>query len=180
VPRRGYLRDVVVDSTLEDVRDSDANRRGRVVRRVAVAAMAVVVVLGAVGLFGVRSATVQSGGDGYRLEVIYARLARAGMDVPWQVTVTHPGGFRGPVTLATTSSYFDMFETQGFRPAPDSETTGLRYYYQTFSPPPGNTLRVVFDAYIQPASQIGKSATTVLIIDGRAVARVSYRTWLSP
>jgi hypothetical protein len=41
-------------------------------------------------------------------------------------------------------------------------------------------LKVAFDAYIQPASQIGRSATTVLIIDGRAVARVSYRTWLAP
>lgn len=169
-----------MDSTLDDVRDADANRRGRMVRRVAVAVMTAVVVLGAAGLFGVRSATVQGGGDGYRLEVRYARLARAGMDVPWQVTITHPGGFRGSITLATTSSYFDMFETQGFRPAPDSETTGLRYYYQTFSPPPGNTLKVAFDAYIQPASQIGRSATTVLIIDGRAVARVSYRTWLAP
>jgi hypothetical protein len=171
---------VVVDSTLDDVRDADANRRGRMVRRVTVGVMTVVVVLGAVGLFGVRSATVQATADGYRLEVRYARLARAGMDVPWEVTVTHPGGFRGPVTLATTSTYFDMFETQGFRPAPDSETTGLRYYYQTFSQPPGDTLRVAFDAYIQPSSQIGRNGTTVLIIDGRAVARVSYRTWLAP
>jgi hypothetical protein len=180
MPHRGYVRGVVVDSTLEDVRDADANRRGRMVRRMTVAALAVVVVLGAVGLFGVRSATVQASADGYRLEVVYAGLARAGMDVPWQVTVTHPGGFRGPITLATTSTYFDMFETQGFRPAPDSETTGLRYYYQTFSPPPGDTLRVAFDAYIQPASQIGRSASTVLIIDGRAVTRVSYHTWLVP
>jgi hypothetical protein len=96
------------------------------------------------------------------------------------VTVRHPGGFAGAITLATTAAYFDMFETQGLDPAPDSETAGARYRYQTFTPPPGDTFTVTFDAYIQPASQRGHRAETALLIDGRQVARVAYRTRLVP
>jgi hypothetical protein len=118
--------------------------------------------------------------DGYRMVVRYAAVSRAGLDTPWQVRITHPGGFSGPVTLATTSGYFEMFETQGLSPAPDKETAGARYLYQEFAAPPGDVLTVTFDAYIQPASQLGRRGSTVLIIDGREIARVDYRTVLLP
>jgi hypothetical protein len=142
--------------------------------------LAVIVLLGALGLFGVRTGSVRAAGDGYELTVQYAVVSRAGLDTPWQVTVHHPGGFAGAITLATTAAYFDMFETQGLDPAPDSGTAGARYRYQTFTPPPGDTFTVTFDAYIQPASQRGHRAETALLIDGRQVARVAYRTRLVP
>ncbi len=55
-----------------------------------------------------------------------------------------------------------------------------RYRYQQFSPPPGDTLTVSYDAYIQPSSQQGRSARTALIVDGHEQVRVSYRTRLVP
>ena len=168
------------DDTMDDVRDSAQNARGRVARRVTIASLTLVVLLGLVGVFGEKTATVSTSGGGYQLSVTYARVSRAGLDTPWTVVVRRPGGFSGDMTLATTSDYFTMFETQGLTPEPESEVAGDRDVYQTFSPPPGDVLRVEYDAYVQPSSQRGRTATTTLIVDGRAVAKVSYRTRLMP
>ncbi len=166
--------------TLSDVRTVDQNRRGRVVRRITVALLALFVLAGGTGLFGVRSRTSTSSADGYTLSVTHAWISRAGLDTPWRVTVYHQGGFDGPVTLATTLDYFDIFESQGFTPEADSETTGGRYVYQDYSAPPGDTLTVDFDAYVQPGAQRGKQARTALIIGGQEITAVDYRTRLVP
>ena len=170
----------VADSTLTDLRTVDQNTRGRAIRRGTVAFLAIIVLLGGVGAFGVRTTSVRTVAGGYELSVTYAAVSRAGLDTPWTVRVHRAGGFPGPIVLATTSDYFELFETQGLTPEPDSETTGERYTYQTFSPPPGDTLVVTFDAYIQPASQHGRPASTALLVEGREVARVDYRTRLAP
>ena len=166
------------DSTLSDVKEVGSNRRGRALRRMTIALLTLAVLAGALGAFGERSSTVTAEQNGYRLQVTYGATSRAGLDTPWLVTVTHPAGFTGPVTLATTADYFDIFESQGFAPEPSGETSGGRYLYQQFVPPPGDQLRVSFDAYVQPSAQRGRRATTVLIVDGHEMARVSYRTRL--
>jgi hypothetical protein len=171
---------IIADSTWTDLRSAEQNVRGKIIRRVTIGVLALLVLLGALGVFGVRTGSVHAAGGGYQLTVEYAVVSRAGLDTPWRVTVHHPGGFAGPITLASTAAYFDMFETQGLDPAPDSETASGRYRYQTFTPPPGDTFTVTFDAYIQPASQVGHRGETVLLIDGRSLARVSYRTRLVP
>jgi hypothetical protein len=168
------------DSTRQDLRSVEENARGHAVRRATIGVLAIIVLLGAVGAFGMRTGSVQASGGGYRLSVEYAVISRAGLDTPWRVTVRHPGGFSGPITLATTASYFSMFESQGLTPQPDAETVAGRYLYQEFSPPPGDTFTLIFDAYIQPASQRGRSGQTALIVDDHEVARVRYRTRLVP
>ena len=165
---------------LDDVRDSSQNAKGRLTRRITIGVLSVIVVLGAIGVFGVKSATARSSAGGYELTVTHARISRAGLDTPWSVTVRHPGGFDGDITLATTTEYFDMFETQGWTPEPSGETTGTGVTYQNFAAPPGDTLRVVYDAYIQPGSQRGHRAITRLIIGGELITSVAYRTWLVP
>jgi len=64
-------------------------------------------------------------------------MARAGLDTPWQVTVTRPGGLGKQVTLAITGDYFTIFETQGFHPEPADETRNAHTLYLTFTAPPG-------------------------------------------
>lgn len=167
-------------STLVDLRTVSQNRRGRVVRRGTIVVLTLFVLAGAVGLFGVKTRTSSAAAQGYTLSVEHAWISRAGLDTPWQVMVHHPGGFDSPITLATDVTYFSMFESQGFVPEPDSETTSGTDLYQEFAPPPGDTLTVEFDAYIQPAAQRGRSAQTSLIIDGEKIATVSYRTRLVP
>ena len=110
----------------------------------------------------------------------YAVVARAGLDVPWQVTVHRDGGFTGPVTVAVTADYFDIFESQGLDPEPATETSDGEHLYWTFDPPPGEELAIDFDAYIQPSSQLGASGEAAVLDGGAAVVTVPFRTWLVP
>jgi hypothetical protein len=132
-------------------------------------------------LLGVHSSQTSTEANGYRLDVLYPRVARPGLDAPWQVTVSRPGGFvKGQLTLAVSGDYFNLYESQGFRPQPTDETRDGNTYYLTFTAPPGDVFRVYFDAYIQPASQTGRSGWVAVIDQGRVVARTDFSTWLWP
>lgn len=147
---------------------------------VALGVLALIVVVGASGLLGVHARTVTASANNYRLTLVYPQIARAGLDVPWRATVYHPGGFSGDVTIAISSHYFDIMETQGWHPQPNAETATPKYYYLTFSKPPGDTLEVSYDTYIQPSAQLGRRADVAVIVGNQQVVRASYRTWLVP
>jgi hypothetical protein len=168
------------DSTLADLREPHTAIRTKRGRLVALTILALIVAFGATGFLGVHAGSRTTLSNGYRLSVVYPAVARAGLDVPWRATITHPGGFKGDVTLAISSHYFDIYETQGWHPQPNTETATPKYYYLTFSQPPGDVLEVSFDTYVQPGSQLGRRADVAVIVDNQEVARTSYRTWLVP
>lgn len=168
------------DSTLGDVRPASAGPRPLRWRRAATALLLVVVLAGAAGLLGVRTSTTSATAGGYTVSVEYAWIARAGLDVPWTVTVEHPGGFDGPVTLAVTADYFAIYEEQGLDPEPASQTADADHVYWTFDPPPGDVLTVDFDAYVQPSSQWGASGEVAVLDDGAPAVGVGFRTALVP
>jgi hypothetical protein len=149
-------------------------------RRGLLALMAVLVACCLVGLLGVHTGTASAERDGYTMTLRYPTVARAGLDVEWQVTVTHQGGFGKQLTLAVTGDYFDIFETQGFHPQPSEETRDAHTLYLTFTAPPGDTFVVYYDAYIQPASQQGKSARVAVVDHGVPAVWIDYRTRLLP
>ena len=111
----------------------------------------------------------------------YKETARAGLDVPWQVVVTHADGFEKEVTIAVTGDYFDIYETQGFTPEPSASMRDATTLYLTFDAPDGDVLTVDYDAYIQPSSQVGRDAT-VSVVDAAHVPLVSVDidTYLLP
>jgi hypothetical protein len=168
------------DSTLSDVRRAGDGPVPRWGRRLGIMVLLVVVVLGGLGFLGVRSRTVQATANGYTLRVTYPQTARAGLDIAWRAHVHHDGGFAGKLTLAVSTDYFRMFETQGFYPDADSSTNDGHFVYFTFVKPPGDDFLVDYDAYIQPGSQLGKSATVKLIIGKKVQVQASLRTWLVP
>jgi hypothetical protein len=150
-------------------------------RRAVLTLLAVIVLAGVSGLLGVQSSTSTAVNAGYSLRVDHASVARAGLDVPWQVTITHEGGFDKTVTLAVTGDYFDIYETQGFTPEPSAMVRDADTVYLTFDAPEGDTFTVDYDAYIQPASQRGQSATvSVVDADLRPLATVHIDTSLLP
>ena len=153
----------VPDSTLSGLETGHQERYGLWGRRLFLALLLVVVLAGATGLLGVRTAVTSADGAGYSLGVTYASTARAGLDVPWQVTVTHPGGFGKEVTLAVTGDYFDIYETQGFTPEPSTSVRDATTLYLTFDAPDGDVFTVDYDAYIQPSSQVGRDATVSVV-----------------
>jgi hypothetical protein len=160
--------------------DEGGSARDHWARLVMLGVLALVVLADLVGLLGVHTSSATTTRDGYRLSLRYPDIARAGLDVQWQVTVSHPGGFGKEVVLAVTGDYFDIFETQGFHPQPSAETRDGHTLYLTFDAPPGDTLVVYYDAYIQPASQQGKSARVAVLDHGAPAAWIDYRTRLVP
>jgi hypothetical protein len=172
------------DSTIltrqgEDLEEG-SNRASLWLRRAMLAAMALLVAADLLSLLGVHTSSISATHDGYTVTLHYPSVARAGLDTPWQVTVSHPGGFGPELTLAITGSYFNIFETQGFHPNPSDETRDGTTLYLTFTAPPGNTFVVDFDTYVQPASQQGRSATLTVIDGGAAKVSVDYHTRLMP
>jgi hypothetical protein len=169
------------DSTLTGFESSRQERTAAWGRRGVLGLLLVIVVAGTSGLFGVRtSARVDVSGE-YTLSVEHASIARAGLDVPWQVTVRREGGFGKTITLAVTGDYFDIYETQGFTPEPSASVRDGDTLYLTFDAPQGDTFIVDYDAYIQPASQRGQSATvSVVDADLLPVAAVNIDTFLLP
>jgi len=171
-----------LDSTLEQLRGPhDRSRHGLWARRIMVGLMCLALVVAGTGWLGVHSDTVTATEGGYTLEVTYAQVARAGLDVPFTVRVTAPAPITDDVVLAIPADYFRMFETQGFFPEPSDVTADSDTVYLTFAAPPhGNAIVVDYDAYIQPAAQIGHRATIGVIIAGVPRVSVPISTTLVP
>lgn len=167
-------------STLSQVESDADSRRALVGRRVFLAVLATLVGAGAAGLLGNRTArrTVTSGA--WTLVASFPRVSRAGLDVSWEVTVQHPGGFGEELVLSVTADYFDVFETQGFFPEPSEVTRDGSTVYFTFTAPAGDTFVVGYDAYVQPAAQQGRRATVSVLDDSRVVASVDIDTLVLP
>ena len=152
------------------------------VRRGALSALALVVAAGLSSYLGVHTSTASAHHDQWGLTLKYPQVARPGLDIQWQATVTHPGGLGEEVTLAISGDYFNIYETQGFHPQPSDETRDGRMLYLTFTAPPGDTFVVDFDTYVQPASQSGASAT-LAVVDPKtlsALTSLHFRTHLMP
>ena len=130
-------------------------------RRAMLTAMASVVLAGLLSLLGVHTSTTSAEGNGYDLTLSYpvSRAGRSGHAVAGHRHPSRRPGQAGHPRV--TGDYFNIFETQGFHPEPADETRDAHTLYLTFTAPPGDTFVVDFDAYIQPASQQGRSAPSL-------------------
>jgi hypothetical protein len=169
-------------STAPEPADIQRVRRARMVRRAFVACLTLFLILGLAGVFGVKSATVSDSGGGYDLKVTYAKSARPGLGVPWSVEVRHAGGFDDNVVVSTTAKYFDLMDENGFDPDPESSWSSGDDIVWEFKQPVGDTLTIGFDGRIGPAVQSlwPPEATTSVLVDGKPVVSVSYRTRVWP
>ena len=169
-------------ATAPEAVDIKRVRRVRVVRRFFVLCLTVFLLLGLTGVFGVKSTSVKDTGGGYELEVTYAKSARPGLAVPWSVEVRHEGGFDDNVIVSTTSSYFDLFDENGFDPDPESSYSAGEDIVWEFKAPEGDTLTIGLDARIGPSVQTlwPPKATTSVLVDGEPVVSVTYRTRVWP
>lgn len=170
-----------MDSTLRGLQPQSAEHAGVWARRVFLTLLLVLVLAGLSGLLGVRSAEQTATGSGYTLTVEYPSTARAGLDVPLQVTVERPSGLDPRLTLAISGEYLDAFETQAFHPEPAESRRDEELLYLTFDTAEGETFTVDYDAYVQPDRQQGLSATVTLLDRNRLpLASVDITTVLLP
>src|SRR5689334_5132223 len=152
-------------------------------RRLFLGLLAVVVLCGLLGVFGVRSRTVsaQSASSGVTLDVTYAQSARAGLDVPFQIKVHRNGGFDDDVVLLVSSDYLALFNRNSIDPQPDSETSTAHNTRWEYDTPPTDTFVVTVDMEVQQGRHWGRSGTVaVQDPDGHTLARTSFTTWLAP
>lgn len=170
-------------TTYDGVREGLRTGTSRWTTRVTLGLLALVVLAGAVGLLGVRNATATASAGGWTLAVDYPRLARAGLDTPFGITVTNPDGVGDEVTIALSQDYLTIFESQGVVPEPAEVSTDGTYQYLTVTAEPGATrVRLDFDVYVQPSSQEGEQAR-VFVVDPdtrERLVQTDIRTTLVP
>jgi hypothetical protein len=85
-------------------------RLARAGRRLSIAALAVFVGAALFGGFGYRTGTTSATGGGYRLELRYPAVGRAGQSVQWILSIHRDGGLPKTIRLATSLGYFDVFD----------------------------------------------------------------------
>ena len=150
-------------------------------RRIGTSLLALLVALGAVGLFGERMATTSTAVAGAQLSVTYPVVTRAGRDAPLVVRIERPGGFDGPVVeLAFTTDYFEYFDYQRFYPEADSETADGRWVRLSFAAPPGEVFELRVDMNAEPRLQFGHQAQVALIVDGEVSQPLTFATSFIP
>lgn len=155
-------------------------RRSRLLRRVGLGAMAVFVVCGAVGLFGIKTGRVTGSGAGYDLSLEYPATDRPGQPIHWVLTVHRAGGFGGPVDVGITQGYLDLLDLNDIQPQPSDARSSGPFVIWTFAKPDGDTLAVSIDAQIQLNGRWGSEATVAVMEHGTPVAQVHWRTWVAP
>lgn len=185
-PRRGpqpYRREVDL-STRPDAAGPGQLRRSRILRLMFLVGVTVFLLLGALGAFGVRHGEVSATGGGYELRVRYPTITRPGLASVWSVEVRRTDGapLEGPIVLATTAGYFDLFDENGLDPDPAAAMSDGENIVWEFEPADGATaITIGFDARIEPGVQLTTvAATTTLLDEGAPAASVSYRTRVMP
>jgi hypothetical protein len=156
------------------------SRRSRALRRLFMIVLAGVLALGLTGWLGVRTGIATARGGGYELTVTYGQVTRPGLATPWSLEIRHPGGFDGPVTVSTNSRYLDLFDENGFDPQPSQSTATSDTVIWEFEAPDGDTLGVSLDARLEPGAQWGRPGETSVLVDGKPVVTVKYKTWVMP
>jgi hypothetical protein len=157
-----------------------ALRRSRLGRRAIITILAAFVLLGASSLLGVHTSTRRVSGGGYDLQLVYPAITRPGLAVRWILLIHRAGGFSGPVQVATTSTYFNLFDFNNLDPVPSKQTTSADLSIWEFDPPVGDTLRITFDGRLEPARQHGSVATTSVLRDEVPVVSIRYQTRVMP
>ena len=132
-------------------------------------------------VFRVDSDTVSAAGGGYELTVTYGAVTRPALATPFDIDVHRDGGFDAPITIAVDRRYMRIWDENGLYPAPSAEHNTATEVVWEFDPPLGDTLRVTYDARIEPAAQEGRSgAVAVLDAEDAVLTQVAFTTRLWP
>jgi len=142
--------------------------------------MGVLVVLGVANLVGVRVDHASAEADGTNLAVTYASITRPGLSTPWSVEVRRAAGFPGPLTIVTTSRYFESFDFNQWYPEPSGTRVRGDDLVLTFERPEGEVFELSFDGRATPTLNLGARAVTAIESEGLPSLSVEYRTVVMP
>lgn len=172
-------------STAPEPTDHARLRRSRNLRWLFFLVLTAFLVAGVLGLYGVRHGEATASGGGYELTVRHPTVTRPGLASVWSVEISTTDGapFDGPITIATTDAYFDLFDENGLDPDPTSAKSDGENLVWEFEPADGaSTIAIGFDARIEPGVQLATKRATTSVLDeqGVPVVTVSYTTRVLP
>jgi hypothetical protein len=165
---------------------------GRVIRRrkllhrvitatlVLVLAVAVLDGLDVVNLVGPDEAYARASGGGYDLTVEHPDVTRPALASVFRIAVHKDGGFTTPVQVAVSRHYLEIWDTNATTPAPDAETSIGDWVVWEYDPPPGETLRITYEARIEPGVQSDRTGFVAVLEDDEPVTQVRFHTLVRP
>lgn len=170
-----------VDETTTDISDAPS-RRGHWWRWAGMATLFAIVVAAALGMLGPRTAEASDTANGYRLEVTYPQITRAGQPAPLHLRVTAEAGFGETVQISVCDGIFDNFDFQNWYPNPSAETSSpTEVVYEFDAPVAGTTLEVSLDARSAPGQFGGIRDCAVSVLeDDRPVVSTTFTSWRMP
>jgi hypothetical protein len=163
--------------------DSGTDGWETALRTISLIFVGVVVLAGLVGIFGVRTGTAQSSGNGLTVSVEHASVTRAGLATPFSVAIATDDGTPLPkqITTRIDSAYLEMFDENGLEPEPASSYQNGQWTWWTFDVPQGHDeLEVSFDVRLEPAVQWGRKGSATVEIDGDEKVTVEFATQVMP
>ena len=160
-------------------------RRRRILYGVTTAVLAGLLLVAVSDVFtdslGVDSATVTVRAvDGSTLTVEHPSTTRPALASPFSVEVVRPGGFDGPIEIAVSRPWIEVWDENGFYPTPSGETGDADWVVWEFDPPDGDRFRFFYDARLEPARQWGIDGAVELRDGAATLARVDFRTNVRP
>jgi hypothetical protein len=156
----------------------------RAVEGVGIGLVVVVVVLALTGVLGVRTSSADSTSDGITVRVDHGAVVRPGLAAPLSIDVRLDGALDADrtVEISIDESYLEIFDENGWRPAPTDEhvTADGRAVMEVTVPAgePGTSLS--FDARIGPAVEPGRHRATIEVVSGDDRASVDLTTLVLP
>ncbi len=155
-------------------------RRSRLLKRVSIALVALVLLLGMVNVLGPRYGTVEARGTSASVRVEYAAVSRPRLATTWAVEIRRADGFPGRIRIATTTAYFRGFDYNALYPELLSQTVRGDRLVLEFAPPPGDSLRVELDARATRTWTFVRRATTTVSGKGLPELFVDHRMLFLP
>jgi hypothetical protein len=163
--------------SLDRSRDLELRGRGRhsLYRRLGLAALAAIVVVALVGVFGQQSTTTVAAGPGASLEVVAPDRLRGGLlfqarfEIEARAALAHP-------SLALSSGWLEAMTLNTVVPEPESETSGARGLQMTFPPMPAGRTLTVWTAWQVNPTNVGEHDEDATLLDGPTPLATAHRS----
>ncbi len=168
----------------------------RAARRCVLAIVVAVIGIGATGFLGVRSATERRTGSGdIGIELVYPRVARPGLAVPWRLLLVAPHGFAGDIGITLSSGYVEAFDQNAVSPDPSSierDDTEVTYVFdapvtvEATEPEmasdltPSDRFEMALDMRVEPGVQWKRTSVVTVTIGAALIDRFKITTWVLP
>jgi hypothetical protein len=161
-------------------------RRRRLLHRVITGTLALILLVAVldgfdvINLLGPDEAYARASGGGYDLTVEHPDVTRPALASVFRIAVHKDGGFDDEVEVAISRHYLEIWDVNATIPAPDGETSIGDWVIWSYDEPPGDTLRLTYEARIEPGVQADRTGFAAVMEDEEPVVQVRFRTKVRP